>query len=58
MIISLVLLAIGVLVLTAGMYYLIKERGDQEARKIYLITALVGAVLILGIVIKLLIAGF
>ena len=58
MIISLVLLAIGVLVLTAGMYYLIKERGDQEARKIYWITALVGAVLILGIVIKHLFAGF
>ncbi len=57
-IISLVLLAIGVLVLTAGMYYLIKEREDQEARKIYWITQLVGAVLILGIVIKLLIAGF
>ena len=57
-IISLVLLAIGVLVLTAGMYYLIKEREDQEARKIYRITQLVGAVLILGIVIKLLIAGF
>ena len=35
MIIIHVLLAIGALVLAAGLYYLIKEREDQEARRIY-----------------------
>ena len=38
-------LIIGILVLIGGLFYLIKEKEDMESRKIYLIAALIGAVI-------------
>ncbi len=36
-------LIIGLLVLIAGIYYLVKEKNDPESKKIYSIFSLVGA---------------
>lgn len=38
-------LIIGLLVLAAGVYYLVKEKNDPESRKIYTIAAVVGGVI-------------
>ena len=38
-------LIIGVLVLCAGLYYLIKEKHDLESRKIYTIAIVIGGVI-------------
>lgn len=38
-------LIIGVLVLGAGVYYLIKEKHDPESRKIYSVISAIGAVI-------------
>lgn len=37
-------LIIGVLILAAGLYYLVKEKSDRESKKIYTIISLIGAV--------------
>lgn len=36
-------LIIGLLVLIAGIYYLVKEKDDRESKKIYSVISLVGA---------------
>ena len=36
-------LVIGILVLGAGVYYLIKEKQDPESQKIYTIVSVIGA---------------
>ena len=41
-------LIIGILILAAGLYYFAKEKDNAESRKIYGITALVGAVVSVG----------
>ena len=38
-------LIIGVLVLCAGLYYLIKEKHDPESKKIYSIVSVIGGVI-------------
>ena len=43
--ITIVGLIIGILVFGAGIYYLIQNKNDAESRKIYGITAAVGAVI-------------
>ena len=48
MIISAVVLLAGLAILAGGAYYMVKEREDQESRKIYLITAVVGVVVAVG----------
>ena len=35
-------LIIGILILCAGVYYLAKEKGDPESRKIYTVVSVVG----------------
>lgn len=37
-------LIIGILVLGAGIYYLVKEKHDPESRKIYAVVSVIGAV--------------
>lgn len=37
-------LIIGILVLGAGIYYLVKEKQDPESKKIYTIISVIGAV--------------
>ena len=36
-------LIIGILVLDAGVYYLVKEKQDPESRKIYTVVSVIGA---------------
>ena len=38
-------LIIGVLVLGAGIYYLVKEKHDPESKKIYTIVSIVGGII-------------
>ena len=40
-------LIIGILVLCAGLYYLIKEKHDPESKKIYSIVSVIGGALAL-----------
>ena len=44
MAIKIIGLVIGLLVLFAGIYYLVKEKDDPESKKIYLTISAVGAV--------------
>lgn len=55
MIIKIIGLVIGLLILGTGIYYLIKERNDDESRKIYTITGIIGAVIAVVSVILLII---
>ncbi|MFT3983440.1 MAG: hypothetical protein QM697_06010 [Lachnospiraceae bacterium] len=55
MIFEIIGLVIGVMILGAGIYYLVKEKNDQESRKIYSITSAVGAAIILGLILKIVI---
>lgn len=45
MLIKILGLIIGILVLCAGLYYLIKEKADPESKKIYGIVIAIGAVI-------------
>lgn len=45
MAIKIIGLIIGILVLGAGLYYLVKEKHDPESRKIYTVVSLVGGVI-------------
>ena len=55
--ITIVLLLIGLAVFAAGIYYRIKEKHDKESRKIYSIVTAAGAVLVIGAIIKIMVAG-
>jgi len=57
MIFNVIGLAIGIMILGAGIYYLVKEKDDKESRKIYSITSVVGAVIILILILKIVIGG-
>ncbi len=43
MLVKIIGLIIGLLVLFAGIYYLVKEKDDRESKKIYSVISLVGA---------------
>lgn len=47
MVIGIVGIVIGIMVLAAGIYYLIKEKTDKESRKIYGIISAIGAVVVI-----------
>jgi ABC-type antimicrobial peptide transport system permease subunit len=53
MTIAIIGIIIGVLVFGAGIYYLTKEKEDPESKKIYSIIAAVGALIVVGMVLKL-----
>ena len=38
---------IGLLVLVAGVYYLVKEKNDKDSKTIYSIISIIGAVLLI-----------
>ena len=38
-------MVIGLLVLGAGIYYLVKEKQDPESRKIYTVVSIIGGVI-------------
>ena len=50
-------LVIGLLVLAAGLYYLVHEKSDPESRKIYGVISAVGAVLSLAMLLKIIFAA-
>lgn len=45
MAIKIIGLIIGVLILGAGIYYLIKEKNDPESKKIYSVISIAGAII-------------
>ncbi len=47
MIIKILGAVIGLLVLVAGIYYLVKEKNDKDSKKIYSIISLIGAILLI-----------
>lgn len=49
-------LVIGILVLCAGIYYLIKEKNDPESRRIYGVISLLGGALTIGMIVKLILS--
>jgi len=55
-IIAIIALVIGIMITGAGIYFLVKEKNDPESRKIYTITAISGVVIVVGSVIKIIIA--
>lgn len=50
---TIIILVIGAMILGAGLYYLMKEKEDKEAKKIYGITMVVGIVFVAFGVIRL-----
>lgn len=57
MAIAIIGIIIGAMILGAGIYYLAKEKTDREARKIYTITTVAGALILAGAILKLVLAG-
>ena len=55
--ITILALLVGLFILGGGIYFLAKEKADRESRTIYLITTLVGAVIVLGDVVKIALSG-
>lgn len=51
MIIQIIGILIGIAILIAGIYYLIKEKEDAESKKIYTVISVIGAVLVVVMVI-------
>ena len=52
MILNIIGLAIGLLVMIAGIYYLKKEKNDADSRKIYMVTTVVGIIVVAVFVIR------
>ena len=57
MTIGIIGLVIGLLVLAAGLYYLVHEKSDPESRKIYGVISAVGAVSSLAMLLKIIFAA-
>lgn len=52
MIFNVIGILIGLAILIAGVYYFIKEKADRESRKIYSVVSVIGALILVGMVIK------
>ena len=52
MILNIIGLAIGLLVMIAGIYYLKKEKNDADSKKIYTVTTVVGVIIVIAFVIR------
>lgn len=48
MMIAVVAALIGIMIFGVSVYYLVKEKSDKEAKKIYTISSLIGAVVAIG----------
>lgn len=55
MIVSIIGMCIGLAVLGVSIAYSVKEKADPEARKIYRIAAVVGAVIFVAMLVKLIV---
>jgi len=51
-------LLVGISLIVGGGYYLLKEKGDKDSIKIYGTFIGIGAIITIGLVIKIIIAGF
>ncbi len=52
MIFNVIGLAIGLAILIAGIFYLIKEKSDNESVKIYTIISIIGGVIFIAFLLK------
>lgn len=57
MFVTIALLAVGLLILCGGLYYLVRERQDAEARKIYAAASSAGALLAVAVAVKIAVLG-
>ncbi len=55
MVVSIIGIIIGVMVLIAGIYYLVTEKEDAESKKIYTIVTVAGAIVLIGSIVTLLV---
>ncbi len=55
MIFNIIGFLIGLMIVIAGIYYLIKEKDDKESKKIYSIITIIGLVITVFVIIKALI---
>lgn len=55
MIFNIVGILIGISVIIGGIYYLVKEKDDTESKKIYSAVTAIGALILIGVIIKMLI---
>lgn len=55
MIITILAFVAGLAILAGGLYYLSKDKDDRESRKIYSITAAVGAILAIAALLKMIV---
>ena len=51
-------IVLGAIILAGGRYFLVNGKADAEERRIYLVRALVGAVILAAAVIKAFVWGF
>lgn len=52
MIIGIIAVLIGIMLICISGYYFIKEKDDRESRKIYSIVILIGAIIVIGALLK------
>ena len=57
MVVTILALVIGLMIAGAGVYYYLKERNDADSRKIYSIIGAVGAVIVIGAIVKIIVSG-
>lgn len=57
MIIEIIAVLIGIMLVCAGTYYLIKEKHDAESKKIYTVTLLIGIVIVISALVKIFLMG-
>lgn len=49
---NIIVLLIGFLIFCTGIYYLLKSSNDKESKKIYSITSIIGAVIVIVFIFK------
>ncbi len=52
--VDIILILLGIIIFVGGLYFLIKDNKDMQSRNIYIITTLVGAVIIAYMLVKIL----
>ncbi len=57
MVVTILALVIGLMITGAGVYYFLKERNDTDSRKIYSIIGAVGAIIVIGAIVKIIVSG-
>lgn len=52
MVLNIIGLLIGIAILVAGIYYMVQDKDDTESKKIYQITAAVGAIIVIVVLLR------